>query len=717
MNRTMDLKLIRRHSDNLPDNVPTPTEPRPCASGSKTHSGLAAIEPLAELADALATQGDVQTLLQTLHDIIGRVISFDTVSVMLHDPEKNVMRGYAVGTALRTSFRPGSEYALNDCPQGTVWRTQEPIQIADLRRDQRFAHSKRLVMESGLQSYWVLPLTTARNALGALAFGSRRLNAFDNCEAEAVLRVARIVAVSVESAVNAAQFAALQERTEQQRDQLATLLDITNTLVAARGLEAVLRNASACLHRVVKHDAASLNLFDPVTGNYQLMSLGERMNGKAIARFVDHPPAGSAYSQLLETRAPFSREQLDTAEFPDDPIVARVVARGFVSVCSVPFLTPERVIAVLSMGRRRREAFTADEVELLAQTGRQLVLAVENAVALDEIRSLKERLAEENRHLAEEIRTVHNFDEIVGNSAALRHVLDQVNIVAPTDSTVLIEGETGTGKELIARAIHDRSPRRERPLVKVNCAAIPAGLIESELFGHEKGAFTGAVAQRKGKFELANGGTIFLDEIGDMPGDMQVKLLRALQEREIERVGGTKTIALDVRVVAATNVDLMKRVAANEFRADLYYRLAVFPLRLPALRERRGDIGLLVNWFTQKLSRTMRKKIDSVPADAMRALEGYAWPGNIRELENVIERAVILTQGRVLDVPLAALPSAPRAPTGDDALEAVEREHMLRVLTECKWVLSGPSGAAARLGLKRTTLQSRMSRLGIARPV
>jgi formate hydrogenlyase transcriptional activator len=253
-------------------------------------------------------------------------------------------------------------------------------------------------------------------------------------------------------------------------------------------------------------------------------------------------------------------------------------------------------------------------------------------------------------------------------------------------------------------------------LIKVNCAAIPAGLIESELFGHEKGAFTGAVAQRRGKFELANGGTIFLDEIGDMPRDMQVKLLRALQEREIERVGSTKTIALDVRVIAATNVDLLKRVADNEFRADLYYRLAVFPLRLPPLRERRGDIGLLVNWFTQKLSRTMRKKIESVPADAMRALEGYAWPGNIRELENVIERSVILTQGPVLDVPLAALPPAPRVPTGDDALEAVEREHMLRVLTECKWVLSGSKGAATRLGLKRTTLQSRMARLGIVRP-
>jgi formate hydrogenlyase transcriptional activator len=377
-----------------------------------------AADPLADLADALATQVDVQTLLQTLNGSVGGVIGFDTVSVMLHDPAKNVMRGYAVGTALHTSFRPGNEYALDDCPQGTVWRTQEPIQIADLRRDQRFTHSKRLVMESDLRSYWVLPLTTARKALGALAFGSQRTNAFDDCDAEAVCRVARIVAVAVESALNTAHCTSLQKRTEQQRDQLAALLDVTNTLVAARGLEAVLHNTSVCLHRLVKHDAASLNLFDPVTGNYQVMSLDERMNGKAIARFIDHPPVGSAFSQLLETRAPFSREQLDAAEFPDDTTVARVVARGFISVCSVPIQTPERVIGVLSMGRRRREAFTAEEVELLAQTGTQLVLAIENAVALDEIRSLKERLAEENRYLAEEIRTVHNFDEIVGNSVA-----------------------------------------------------------------------------------------------------------------------------------------------------------------------------------------------------------------------------------------------------------------------------------------------------------
>jgi PAS domain S-box-containing protein len=588
---------------------------------------------------------------------------------------------------------------------------------------------------------------------------------------------------------------------------------------------------------------------------------------------VDHPIEGSAFSERSEAGPPLVREGLDAEEFPNDATVARVVAHGFVSICSLPMLAQGRVIGVLGIGRRHREAFTAEEVAFLSQVATQLVLAIENAMALDKIQALKEELTEENQRLVEAIRAVQrfdevvgdnavlrtqegrlrdlfdeapiayvkhdfetrflsanraamdilgirpneveglvgrtlipdtpeaqrlfketmaalhsggdagghrlemrrkddgrlicvqwwskpdpsgrfartmfiditeqvlleqeqvhlkahnlylreeiksggNFDEIIGHSAALRQVLDQVGIVAATESTVLIEGESGTGKELIARAIHDRSPRRDRPLIKVNCAAIPLGLIESELFGHEKGAFTGAISQRRGKFEMANGGTIFLDEIGDMPRDMQAKLLRVLQEREIERVGGSTTIALDVRVIVATHVDLQKKVLENEFRADLYYRLNVFPLRLPPLRERRGDIGLLVNWFTQKLSRAMRKKIDSVPLVTMQALEAYAWPGNIRELQNVIERSVILTQGTALDVPLAALAPAAAAvsPSGDDAMEAVEREHMVRVLAECRWVLSGPAGAAARLGLKRTTLQSRMKRLGVVKP-
>ena len=309
-----------------------------------------------------------------------------------------------------------------------------------------------------------------------------------------------------------------------------------------------------------------------------------------------------------------------------------------------------------------------------------------------------------------------SFDEIVGESQALRSVLKQVETVAPTDSTVLIQGETGTGKELIARAIHNLSPRREHTFVKVNCAAIPSGLLESELFGHERGAFTGAIAQRLGRFELANGGTIFLDEVGDIPLELQPKLLRVLQEQAFERLGSTRTISVDVRLVAASNRDLAEMVAARTFRNDLYYRLHVFPLVMPPLRERQEDIPMLVRYFVQKYARRMNREVETIPTETLDALVHYAWPGNIRELENLIERAVIVSPGPVLRVPLSEIKPPPESVASDNVtLVAVEREHILRALEATNWVLAGPRGAAARLGMKRTTLQSRMRKLGVIR--
>ncbi|HEY1267112.1 MAG TPA: sigma 54-interacting transcriptional regulator, partial [Candidatus Binatia bacterium] len=311
------------------------------------------------------------------------------------------------------------------------------------------------------------------------------------------------------------------------------------------------------------------------------------------------------------------------------------------------------------------------------------------------------------------------FEEIIGESAALKEALRQVETVAPTDSTVLILGETGTGKEVIARAIHNLSTRREQTFVKVNCAAIPLGLLESELFGHERGAFTGAIAQKIGRFELANHGTVFLDEVGDIPLELQPKLLRVLQEQEFERLGSAKTVKVDVRLIAATNADLVQMVEDRRFRADLYYRLNVFPIRVPPLRDRAGDIPLLVRYFTQKYARLMKKHVSSVPAEAMAALARYSWPGNIRELENLVERAVILSPGPELRIPLRELKAPPAVAASSNhvtTLEAAEREHILRALAETKWLIGGPTGAAARLGMKRTTLQSRMKNLGITRP-
>jgi formate hydrogenlyase transcriptional activator len=384
------------------------------------------------------------------------------------------------------------------------------------------------------------------------------------------------------------------------------------------------------------------------------------------------------------------------------------------------------VLGTVNVGRLTDTPFDPDEVELLTQVGQQISIAVENGLAYREIAELKEKLSEEKLYLEDEIRTEHNFEEIIGASAPLTHVLTQVEIVAPTDSTVLIQGETGTGKELIARAIHNLSGRRARTFVKINCAAIPTGLLESELFGHERGAFTGAISQKLGRFELANGGTLFLDEVGDIPLELQAKLLRVLQEQEFERLGGTRTIRVDIRLVAATNRDLAAMVTEKQFRNDLYYRLNVFPIVNPPLRGRREDIPALVQYFTNKFARRMNKRIDSISTDTMNALSQYHWPGNIRELENFIERAVILTRGSSLAAPLSELRQQQLLvppPNGSEGqvrsvatLEEAEREHIREALRQANWMVGGREGAAAKLGMKRTTLQSKMAKLGIERP-
>jgi formate hydrogenlyase transcriptional activator len=392
-------------------------------------------------------------------------------------------------------------------------------------------------------------------------------------------------------------------------------------------------------------------------------------------------------------------------------------------------ISRNRAIGVLVLGRLRDDAFSQADISFLGQVANQIALAVENALAYREIRELKEQLSKEKLYLEDEIRTEMNFAQIIGNSASLRRVLKGVGTVAPTDSTVLIYGETGTGKELIARAIHDLSPRSSKPFVKLNCAAIPTGLLESELFGHEKGAFTGAIAQRIGRFEVADGGTIFLDEIGEIPLELQTKLLRVLQEREFERLGSSRTLRTDARLIAATNRDLEAMVAEQKFRSDLFFRLNVFPVNVPPLRERQEDIPLLVRHFTQQFSRRMKKVMETIPSAAMDALSRYHWPGNIRELQNVIERAVIISAGPALSVDLADLKfpkvshseeraAAPNSTTNGglhNLLEETERQQILQTLKQCNWVVAGPNGAAARLGMNRSTLQVRIRRLGISR--
>jgi formate hydrogenlyase transcriptional activator len=392
---------------------------------------------------------------------------------------------------------------------------------------------------------------------------------------------------------------------------------------------------------------------------------------------------------------------------------------GIRSLCALPLTTAHRRIGSLVTGSVKPAAYDEEDVEFLRQVANQIAITVENALAYGEIQALKDKLAQEKLYLQDEVCSELNFKEIVGKSVALRRVLMLVETVAPTDSTVLLYGETGTGKELIARAIHNLSPRCSNAFVKLNCAAIPTGLLESELFGHEKGAFTGAIAQRVGRFELADRGTVFLDEIGEVPLDLQTKLLRVLQEREFERLGSTRTLRTDARLIAATNRDLSAMMEEQKFRSDLFYRLNVFPIHVPALRERAEDIPMLVRHFVQHFARRMKRTIETIPSETMEALSRYSWPGNIRELQNLIERAVILSRGPVLQVPLADLDSrtTPGQVNGKHrTLEDADRAHILATLKETRWVLAGPSGAAIRLGMNRSTLQFRMKKLGIVRP-
>jgi formate hydrogenlyase transcriptional activator len=478
-------------------------------------------------------------------------------------------------------------------------------------------------------------------------------------------------------------------------------------------LPELLRTVSACLKRVLPHDLAGIALYDSETRLLVAHALNFPHNQDFVEMGDSIPIEGTPEGLAFTSREPVLIKKLDLKEFPAE-MVKRGASEGLRSGCAVPLISRDRTLGTLSVVSLKENAFTEDDAKLLRQIGDQIAIAVENGLAYREIENLKTKLNKEKLYLEEEIRS--DFEEIVGDSPAMKQVLKQVGIVAPTDSTVLILGETGTGKELLARAIHDRSKRREGTFVKLNCAAIPTGLLESELFGHEKGAFTGAIATKIGRFELADGGTLFLDEVGDIPLELQSKLLRVLQEQEFERLGSTRTIKVKVRLLAATNRDLLEMVENKQFRSDLYYRLNVFPIRSPSLRDRAGDIPLLVRYFTQRISRQMEKRVERIPAETMEALCRYRWPGNVRELENLIERAVILSQGTELHVPLGELKiTARESPSPVTTLQAAEREHILRALQESGWVIAGPSGAAALLGMKRSTLQSKMIKLGISR--
>ncbi|MCI0484074.1 MAG: sigma 54-interacting transcriptional regulator [candidate division NC10 bacterium] len=510
----------------------------------------------------------------------------------------------------------------------------------------------------------------------------------------------------------------VEERTSQLRrseERQRVLLEINNAIISNLDRKSLFDVLARILGHVLAFDRATLTFLDPVRDVVQVFALaGFSPVDGALAVGAEFPRQGSHLQAVLDEKRPLVRRDLAEERLitPED----RLLKEGIRSYVAAPLIARGKALGTLNVGSRSPHQYSEADAEFLTEVGTQVALAVENMLAYEEIATLKVRLQEENIYLQEEIKTDYNFEEIVGQSRILKKMLKAVETVAKTDTTVLLLGETGTGKELIARAIHHLSPRKERTLVKVNCAALPAGLIESELFGHERGAFTGALARKIGRFELADGGTIFLDEIGDLPLDLQAKLLRVLQEGEFERVGGSHTIKVGVRVIAATNRNLEEATRDGRFRPDLYYRLNVFPIRLPPLRERAEDIPLLVRYFVMKYGVKLGKRVETIAQRTMDALKVYPWPGNVRELENVIERAVVLSSGAELElgewVPKPGVsPREARLPT----LQELEREHIIQALELTGWRVSGEKGAAKLLGLKPTTLEARMKKLGIKR--
>ncbi len=677
------------------------------------------------ISEALAACGQPEELAKTLADLLSEFLSFESLDVVIFKEGSTEIEWHAWG---KGGPPPGEDLPVEDLPRFAVYSTQELLYIADWNADERFPRLKQFLAEKGAKigSVVRVPLTTPHRRLGALGISSVPGVTYGPEDVEFLRLIARVVAFALDDGLNLKRAQAAQTR-------LQLLLNLTNQITSNLELREVLRAILVNIREVVQCDGAGISIADPASGEHRVYAL-DVPGGKGIIKeeqLVKPRPGGA-----FDTLKPVVVNALDR-DLLDPYAYELAVAEGAKSLCLIPIVNRGRALGVLGIGRGTEGAFSPRDVEFLCQISGQIAIAIDNALAYQEICELKDKLAQEKLYLEEEIRSEMNFGQIVGTSPALKHALQLVETVAPSDSTVLVLGETGTGKELIARAIHDYSGRRDRTFVKLNCAAIPTGLLESELFGHEKGAFTGAISQKIGRMELADRGTLFLDEVGDIPIEIQPKLLRALQEREFERLGSTHTRKVDVRLIAATNRDLEKMVADREFRSDLYYRLHVFPIRIPPLRERREDIPLLVSHFVQKLSKQMQKNIEAVPTTVMKGLAAWEWPGNIRELENFIERAVLLTRGKSLEAPLAelrktnteqpavsALQESGRTPVpGNEsrtdgaavADEYAKRMHdeIVSVLVACKGRVGGADGAAARLGVNRSTLLSRMRKLGI----
>jgi formate hydrogenlyase transcriptional activator len=661
---------------------------------------------LLRAANAIATSSDCTCASNALVERLKEVTPFDCIHVVAFDKETN----HPCWSMFEANGKRAESTSLDDLssdnsPIQWVHETGLPLVTHDWSQEARFQTYGLFLGQHGVASTCTLPLVRGSRRLGVMSLGRSYPHAYDEEEVNFLRLASEQIGLAIDAAVNFY----ISQRVQ---DRLKLILDLSNQVVSNLEFHDLLVAASTSVRRVMQCDAAAVMLADAEGTHLRVHALDFPESRGIFVEGVDVPINGTMPGDSFKSGKPIVLNRLDPEEIPPE-MYAKAIGEGLHSFCDIPLISKNRMLGVLAVAKREEDAFDSDEVSFLVQAANQVAIAVENALAYGKIAELTERLAQEKLYLEEEIRGEMDFEGIVGQSTALRHVLNLVETVAPSNSTVLLLGETGTGKELIARAIHDRSKRKDRTFVKLNCAAIPTGLLESELFGHERGAFTGAISQKVGRLELADQGSLFLDEVGDIPIEIQPKLLRALQEREFERLGSTRTKQVDVRLVAATNRDLEKMIEGREFRQDLYYRLNVFPIHIPPLRQRPEDIPLLVRYFTQKYSRRMEKQIDSIPTAAMKKLAAWHWPGNIRELENFIERSVILTHGSALQLPLGEIGTNGKTPLAPGSREAHDRDEITRILKETKGRVSGPQGAAARMGVKRTTLISRMKKLGI----
>ena len=690
------------------------------ASQSDSHRYRAVMQ----ISEAIAACSEPEELARTLADEIGDFLHFDRLYVAVFKENSQEIE-YLVWGKGRLPF---PDLPVEEWPMWHAMASDNPQHTADWDTEERFPHFKEWAKKMRLGSGVGVPLTTPHRRLGSFGISRNTMDPFSEEDICFLTLIGRVVAFALDDGLNL-------RRSQQQNDRLQLLLDLTNRITSNLELREAVRGIAANIREVIHADAVTVTLPDAASEKFRVFAM-DFPHGKGVVKEELLFTPSAAGKKALDTLKPVVVDTRKPQELSPEAC-DMVVAEDIKALCNIPLANRGRALGILAIVRTTETPFSPGDIDFLTRASGQIAIAIENAMAYHEISELKDKLAQEKLYLEEEIRSEMNFENIVGSSPALKHVLELVETVAPSDSTVLLLGETGTGKELIARAIHDRSKRKDRTFVKLNCAAIPTGLLESELFGHEKGAFTGAITQKIGRMELADQGTLFLDEVGDIPIEIQPKLLRALQEREFERLGSTHTRKLNVRLIAATNRDLEKMIADREFRSDLYYRLHVFPIQIPPLRKRKEDIPKLVSYFIQKFAKQMQKKIDLISPVVLKGLKAWEWPGNIRELENFIERAVILTRGRSLDAPLGELrrTNTVEFPRADhrtfepvvaerinsqsdktsvlDGYERRQRDEIIRVLTACKGRVGGADGAAARLAVNRTTLLARMKKFGI----